>query len=270
MITTMVTTRRQSGSNSDPAKDVSPTLESAPQDIRLISSKKRRRTQPADESTSHASQDNSAPVMTRKRQKLPERERDEQQFDRHAHIAVEIPVRDIVQGDTPARTTSEQGKAKKGTLAEDTTIPEVQGKDNQNDDELEECQTPHAVAQEAFDEVTSLPEKSKDNMTKRVRRKKVDSKSIRNKKSSPAPVNASVSNTTKPKHKRFDSEEPATEEFDRLVEEPKVEAEDESSDDDAPEVVATHDAQEKAKNTARSAAKAVEEYVSRVLSVISC
>jgi U3 small nucleolar RNA-associated protein 16 len=68
------------------------------------------------------------------------------------------------------------------------------------------------------------------------------------------------SKTPKPKHKRFDSEEPAAGEFDQVVEEEtKVEEEDESSDDDAPEVVAKHDAQERATVTARSTAKAVKE-----------
>src|ERR1700722_12907498 len=127
---TMATTRRQSGSISDPATDASPALGSLHQDLQSASSKKRRRPQAADESTSRATQNDSARATTRKRQKLPLREKDEQHFERHTHIAVEIPVRHITQDNTPMWTTPEQGKLKgKRSLTEDKpSNPE--GQDN--------------------------------------------------------------------------------------------------------------------------------------------
>jgi hypothetical protein len=263
LTTAMVTTRRQSGSNSDPATDVSPTLESLPQNTHTVSSKKRRRPQAADESTSRATQDDSAPASTRKRQKLPVREKDEQHFERHTHIAVEIPVRDITQDDTPMWTALEQGKTKsKRALAEDTSSnPEVHEKDNEDGDESEKGLASSPVAQIAVEEAASSQDISEKTVAAQQQSKKVGFKPKRKKNSSPLPVIAATgSDTTKPKHKRFNSEEPAAEEFDLVVKEgARVEEADERSDDDAPEVVATHDAQEKAMVTARSAAKAVEE-----------
>jgi U3 small nucleolar RNA-associated protein 16 len=260
---TMVTTRRQSGSNSDPATDVSSALESLPQDVRSAGSKKRRRPQAADEPTPPAVQDDSAHATTRKRQKLPVREKDEEHFERHTHIAVEIPVRDITQDNAPMWAAPEQGKFKgKRVLAEDKpSNPEVQEGDNQNGDEPEEGRSLSPVPQEAADEVALLHGTSGKTLRERGRRMKAGSRLERNMKLTPEPIKvADTSKTAKPKHKRFDSEEPAAEEFDQVVkDEAEVEEEDESSDDDAPEVVATQDAQEKAIVTARSAAKAVEE-----------
>lgn len=255
----MVTTRRQSGSNSDPAIDVSGALESLSQPVPSASSKKHRRPQAADEFTSRATQDDPAPATTRKRQKLPVREKDEQHFERHTPLAVEITVRDITQGSTPMWTAPEQGKR---AFAEDKpSNSEVQGKDNQNGEEPEEGHPPSPMAEEAVGEDATLPDTSEKTLRERGRKMKTSSRPERTMKLTPEPVRVmDASKTPKPKHKRFDSEEPAAGEFSQVVEEEtKFEEEDESSDDDAPEVVATHDAQERATVTARSAAKAVKE-----------
>jgi len=239
---TMVTTRRQTRSNSDPATDVSSDLESLPQDVPSASSKKRRRPQAAD--------------------KLPMREKDEPQFERHSHIAVEIPMMDITQDNIPMQTAPEQGMFKgKRSLAENKpSNSEVQGKDNQNHEEPEEGLPPSPMAKEAIDEDATLLETSEKASRERGRHKKVGSKPESNTKLTMEPVKVvDASKTAKPKHKRFDSEEPAAEEFEQVVEEEAKVEEDESSDDDAPEVVATHDAQEKALSMAHNAAKAVEE-----------
>jgi hypothetical protein len=257
---TMVTTRRQTRSNSDPATDVSSDLESLPQDVPSASSKKRRRPQAADQSTSRETQDES---ITRKRQKLPVREKDESQFERHSHIAVEIPVMDIAQDNTSMQTAPEQGifKEKRSWAEDKPSNSEFHGEDNQNEEEPEDGHRPSPMAKEAVDEDATLLEISEKTSRERGRHKKVGSKPESSTKLTAEPVKvADASKTAKPRHKRFDSEEPAVEEFDQVVEEEaKVEEEDKSSDDDAPEVVATHDAQEKAMVTARSAAKAVEE-----------
>jgi hypothetical protein len=217
-----------------------------------------------DEMTSHATQDDSASATTtRKRQKLPVRERDEQQFERHTHITVEVPVRDIAQNNTPMWTAPKQGKFKgKRSLAGDKpSNSEVQGKDNQNGEGLEEGHPPSPMAKEAIGEDVTSPDTSEKTLRERGRKTKTSSMAERTMKLTPEPVRVmDTSKTVKPKHKRFDSEEPAAEEPTLVVEEEaKVEEDGESSGDDAPEVVATHDAQEKAVVTARSAAKAVEE-----------
>jgi hypothetical protein len=252
---TMVATRRQTGGNS-----TSPALESLPQDTPSAGSKKRRRLQVADESTSFATQDGS---ITQKRQKLPVREKDEPQFERHSHIVVEIPVRDITQDNTPMWTAPEQGLFRgKRALAEDKpSNSEVQGKNNQNGEEPEGDHRPSPVAKEAMSEDATFPGASGKTSRERGRQKEVSSKPKRDSKLTMEPVKVvDASKNAKPKHKRFDSEEPAAEELDQVVEgQARVEKEDESSDDDAPEVVATHDAQEKAIITARNAAKAVME-----------
>jgi len=190
------------------------------------------------------------------------REKDEQHFERHTHIAVEIPVRDITQDNTPMWTAPEQRKPKgKRALAEDTsTNPKVHEKDNEDGDKSEKGQASSHVAQVAIEEATSSQDISEKTVAARQQRKKVGFKP-KKKNLSPLPAIAAIgSDTTKPKHKRFNSEEPAAEDFDLVVKEgARVEEADESSDDDAPEVVATHDAQEKATVPARSAAKAVEE-----------
>jgi U3 small nucleolar RNA-associated protein 16 len=260
----MVKTRRQSGSNSDPPTDVSPAMESLPQDVPSASSKKRQQPQVADESTSRATQDDS---ISRKRQKLPVREKDEPQFERHPHIAVEIPVRDITQDNTPMWTAPEQEKSKgKSSLTEDkSSNPQAQEKDTQDGEEPEEGHILSPVAQEAVKEDATLPDASEKTSRERGRKMKTSSKPHKTVKLIPDVRVMDTSKTVKPKHKRFDSEEPAAEEPIQVVEEEaKVEEEDESSDDDAPEVVATHDAQERAIVTARNATKAAEESVSPI------
>src|SRR3982074_2899367 len=65
---TMVTTRRQSGSKADLARDGSQALESLRQEVNSTSSKKRQRLVAADQSTSRGTQDESTPAPIRKRQ----------------------------------------------------------------------------------------------------------------------------------------------------------------------------------------------------------
>jgi hypothetical protein len=263
---TMVTTRRQTSSNSDPAVDVFPALESLPQDAPSASSEAPWQPQAENGQTSLAAQDGSASVTTRKIQKLPVREMDEQHFERHAHIAIEIPVRDITQGNTPMWTTSQQGTPKgKRSLTEDTPSNlNVQRNDIHNGEEPEDGYPPIPMAQDAVGEDTTLPDTSEKTSRRRGRNMKFSSRLEKNVKSTPEPARVVyASRTVKSKHKRFDSEEPVVEEFDQVVEEEAKIEEDESSDDDAPEVVTTYDAQEKVIVTARSTAKAVEQYVSK-------
>lgn len=270
LTTTMVATRRQSGNNSDPATDVHPAFESLTQDIHSRGSRKRRQRPAADEATSHTALDDSSAATTRKRQKLPVREKDEQPFEKHTHFAVEIPVRDILPDDTPMWTAPKQGKSmRKRVLPEDTSSsPDIHGKDNQENDNPEENQASDPVVQVVVEDNTSSQDKFEKAVAERERRERVGSKSKRKKDSGPVPVQAaSTSNTIHPKHKRFDSEEPAAEEFALVIKEgDNVEEEVENSDDDTPEVVATHDAQERVTVTARSAARAVEKWVYQLYS----
>jgi hypothetical protein len=74
-----------------------------------------------------------------------------------------------------------------------------------------------------------------------------------------ADVSEALPSAPKAKHKRFGSEESDVVKFPTAVE--QDESEDESSDDDAPEVVGAQDALEKAKRKELDAAKAIEECV---------
>jgi hypothetical protein len=82
--------------------------------------------------------------------------------------------------------------------------------------------------------------------------KKQKSASNTPKKSKPTAI------SSQPKHKRFGNEDPETEPefFSTAVE--IMDSNEESSDDDAPEVVGAHDALKSAQSKARDAAKAVE------------
>jgi hypothetical protein len=263
LTTAMVTTRRQSRSNSDPATEISVSLERPPPDIHSTGSRKRRRPEVVDGSISRMTQNELAPTITRKRQRLPVREKDEPHFERHTHIAVEIPVRDITQNDAPMWTAPEKIKPKRKLVVTEDILPDshVNGLDSGNDEEAEN-DILRPIDQREIEEATLSQENQGKTIAKQEGSKNGGFKSRRKKNSSPMPAKAAnISNVIKPKHKRFGSEEPAAEELGMVVEEvPRVEEQEESSDDDdAPEVVATHDAEKKARVTARTAAKAVVE-----------
>jgi hypothetical protein len=192
------------------------------------------------------------------------REKDEGVFARHAHIAIEIPVRDITQHDAPMWTAPERvvGKGKK-QLADDTALKsEIHEADKDEKGQPEAGQILDPEDQNEVRRASLLHDTPEKTVKERGRRKKVGVEPSKNERSSLVPTKASITSiTTKPKHKRFASVEPAAEECGLEVEEADLEEDDESSDDDddAPEVVATHDAQDQATTLTRSAAKAVGE-----------
>jgi hypothetical protein len=258
----MVTTRRQSGSKSDLANDGSPALENLRQEVKSASSKKRQRPGAADELTSPGTQDKSTPMFTRKRQKkLPLREKEEGHVERHSHIAVEIPVRDITQENTPMWTASRQGKSG-GKISSEKPLSdlEVQETNYQNGKDSEDDREQSAEVIESIEKDVVAPEMTEKQEKESRMGNRVKSKSRSKPTSTSKAVKAANTYTLKPKHKRFDSEEPEPEDIEHAVREGgEVEEEDESSDDGAPDVIATHDAEENARISARSAAKAAKE-----------
>lgn len=183
---------------------------------------------------------------SKKMRKLPVRVKEGDTPNRSTRVVVEIPVSALssqMKGDsTGSSTTSpilkEVGEAdsSKGSKSSPRTRKDIDSASH--------------VTSEAGD-VKDVPSRSEKN-TKSPSSKKSARKSEESVSKVPAePVN------TKSKHKRFGSEEPEAEIFSTAVE--QVESEDESSDDDAPEVVGTHAAEKSVKLKARDAERAIEE-----------
>lgn len=249
----MVTTRLQTGEMADLTNDSFSALESLRQEVNSTSSKKRQSPNTADEWT---------PAPTRKRQKkLPLRRRDEQHFERHKHIAVEIPVKNITQDDTPMWTATKGKVDTERSLDKSVPDLEVQETGDEYAGGSEDGDNPSLAAQDVIDEQHIAPTQSEKSSNGPRQGKEIKSRPQPKPASSPKAVKTmSTSDIAKPKHKRFVSEEPVPEELEQRVEEGvEVEQENESSDNDAPEVVATHDAKEKVRISTRNATKAAEE-----------
>jgi U3 small nucleolar RNA-associated protein 16 len=255
---TMVTTRRQSGNKHALGTQSSPVVEDV---LGVDLSKKRRRVEPADDKSSPRDEPIATPTK-KKQKKLPLRNKDEEHFERHSHFEVVIPVKEIVRESKESSISSSKRKSTGKRNPMSKSPREDAGSENEGEDLPEIEHTAEKKMKEAV-EGEKVPRFSGKKPDKVGRRKmaNVSSKQTQTRDE----VSSRAINSSKdvaPKHKRFGSEDLATEEVSDLVPTTEVapsEDEDEDSDDDAPEVVEKHDAQERARTAARIASKAAEE-----------
>jgi U3 small nucleolar RNA-associated protein 16 len=230
----MVTTRGQRGKHA-PEKEISGEDAVVPDVSR--SSRKRQR-QNKDEIDLRSADEEVISTPAKKQKVLPLREKDDDGPNKHTRVVVEIPVSKIpvelqnVKEDISQSAEAESLMEEDGEESEMVPL-EISDLESEDGSEASEARTKPSP---------TLPNTKKQN------------------KSMASP---SVSETTpmsnQPKHKRFGSEEPGPEpEFFSTAAE-IIESDEESSDDDAPEVVGMQDALKRAKSKARDAAKAVEE-----------
>jgi U3 small nucleolar RNA-associated protein 16 len=222
----MVTTRRQSGNNATlGGGDESLENVDLPKELQSPASRKRRRAQAADVVMEEKL---STPSSASKRQKkLPVRSKDGESVEKQTKFSSEIPISEAKGGKSAKNTPVKKGKA--GAKA----VPV-----HDEEDVVEE-------------EATNIPQS-----TKSPRSKKINNAPIAN----PAKIETPAKSSAKPKHKRFGSEDPVEPVVLGTAPAPEVEdSEEESSDDDAPEVIGAQDAEEKVRAAAQEAAKAAEQ-----------
>jgi hypothetical protein len=193
--------------------------------------RQRKSTDEADLAVDHVE----SPGSALKKQKLPVRAKDEETPNRSTRLVVEIPVSTINLGGRLSPGSKISPKSKEIVEIEDSEEsdegPEIVDKDSEDEHEASE----HKEEIPNLNINSESPKKGENRLTNGDQK----------------------ADAVKPKHKRFGSEEPEVEFFSTAVE--KIESEDESSDDDAPEVVETQAAQKDAELKARDAARAIEE-----------
>lgn len=230
----MVRTRRQADKADG---DVTPTEDEIPVELLDRESRKRRRDL---EKSLQSPAPNSASKRQRKSREKADAEEDAP-TETHTHHEITIPVATLREPSVDPDISAE--------------IPSSAAEDIDNEEQSEE-----EVPVES-----SKPKKKTPANAQRPLSKKA---ALRAMKPSSAQISSAISNilgktpvaSTKPKHKRFGSEE-AAEELAPELEEEQVEAEDsseEESDDDAPEEVVTGVAEEEVRKAEREAAKAAE------------
>jgi U3 small nucleolar RNA-associated protein 16 len=229
----MVTTRSRNTSQEDGSGEENTIV------VEMPSSSRKRSRKNVEESEDDGEEEEEVVVPAKKQKILPLRERDEVGVNRHTRVVVEIPVMSLPVDVRSPRADLEEDVEEFGEESEDDeAVEEIQKEplrleiaDSESDGEEEDDETPEP----------ELPSNKKAR----------PSKFIEEPLSTPA--------STKPKHKRFGSEELEVEpEFFSTAAE-IVDSDEESSDDDAPEVVGAQDAMERAQSKAREAAEAAEE-----------
>lgn len=228
----MVTTRRQSGHQ---AIERSGDAQATPN---VSSSLRKRQVPSSDSEDTESEESNEVESPASKKQKvLPVRPKDGEDVKRSTKVVVEVPVSHIVRDHASFSNPSGRKSLKRNPTsggiesADDKTSPQsrLEIPDSESDDDASEA-----------------GKDTKDSDT-------LDTKQT------DATVFIALPNALKAKHKRFDSEESDVVIFPTAIE--QTQPEDESSDDDAPEVVGAQAALEQAKKKEFDAAKAIEECV---------
>lgn len=263
----MVTTRRQSGAllASQSESVTNSENDDLPYELLSTSARKRRRAQLSEKAKAAGEDEISTP--TTKRRKLPVRnKREDFPENVHSHIAVVIPPMDTQEEALPEPTSKPASKKSKRTPKKKEAPAAVELVE---EDDIVEQNTTASEPEEVVEEdviVVQSPAKTTTGRKKKADVTQPEADKSPAKPETETPVAAS-------KHKKFGDDDvivvtappPPAEEVGEKEEE---EAEEESSDDEAPEEVGAQAAQEKAKDAAREAAKAVELYVFPIASTL--
>lgn len=252
---TMVTTRGQSGNKQAQS---SPVVE----DIAGVGqSKKRRLVESADDKSSRRDEPITTPTK-KKQKKLPLRNKDEEHFERHSHFEVEIPVKEIASKSTERSISSSKGKSTDKWDPVSKSPGEAARTESEGEDLPDGDHTAENATKEAFEDEKSLRLSGKISNSIGHREMANTSSKQAQRRDEKSSTVVKSSKAVTPKHKRFGSEDLAVEEVSDLAPAPEIvssEDSDNKSDDDAPEVVEKHDAQERARTAVRIASKAAEE-----------
>ena len=227
----MVTTRRQSGQHTVDGSDAGQTTPTqAPS-----SSRKRQIPSSDSEGSDSVENEEGESPATKKQKVLPVRGKDDKELKRSTRVAVEIPVSRV-----GLDRTSPIDPSRKEPQEEFHTSGSVEA----------------AEVSSSYQSRLEIPDSESDGEDPELGEgveRPADS-TIRQKQTKTYTASPSAS---KAKHKRFGSEESEVMVLSTAVE--QKETDDESSDDDAPEVVGAQDALKQAKRKELEAAKAIEE-----------
>jgi U3 small nucleolar RNA-associated protein 16 len=239
----MVTTRRQSGKHviDGSNDDDSIRIETSG------SSRKRQNLSSHSEDSDPIDEEGAGTAAVKKQKILPVRAKDDEMRNKNTRVVVEIPISRFGLEHNEHLNANRERPVKKIATAED--VEEVGG----SDAHLSRLEIPDSESDDNDSEVAEGVEQSDLDISspgqKGPRKDKINIAS--------AAATGALPGVPKPKHKRFDSEESEVMLFSTALE--KAESEEESSDDDAPEVVGALEALEQARMKVREAAKAVEE-----------
>lgn len=236
----MVTTRRQSGQNAILGSETEHTTQ------RDVSSSSKKRQISASESEDPESlDDEETGTPSNKKQKvLPVRAKDDIMPKRNTRPVVEIPVRRVTLDHASHINSSPKLPQKNAPTKSAEEMKNITSSQTR-------LEIPDSESEDDVSDIEEVVGKLDTSSTKQTQSRKVAAISTSTDAAEALPT------PSKTKHKRFDSEESEVMIFSTAVE--KEESEDESSDDEAPEVVGAQEALEQAKVKEREATKAVEE-----------
>jgi U3 small nucleolar RNA-associated protein 16 len=240
----MVTTRRQSGKNVIDRSNDDDSVR-----IEASGSSRKRQNLSSHSEVSNLIDEEDVGTPAVKRQKiLPVRAKDDDKMpNKNSRVVVEIPISPFGLEHGGQLSGNRKQPVKRIGTAED--VEEVAA----SDAHLSRLEIPDSDSDDKDSEVAEVAEESDLDISSPGQKKPTnDQISIAS-----AAATGAVPGFPNPKHKRFDSEESEVLPFSTALE--KAESEDESSDDDAPEVVGALEALEQARMKVREAAKAVEE-----------
>ena len=227
----MVTTRRQSGQRALDGSDAGQTTHTEA----LSSSRKRQIPSTGSQDSDSGENDETESPASKKQKVLPVRGKDDKELKRSTRVAVELPASRL-----RLDHTSPMDPGRKEPRGEIPTSGDV---------EAAEVSSSHPSRLE-------IPDSESDGEDSEIG-ESVGRSADSGMGQPQANTQTALPSAPKAKHKRFGSEESDVMIFSTAVE--QKESDDESSDDDAPEVVGAQDALEQAKRKALEAAKAVEE-----------
>lgn len=230
----MVTTRGQGGPQ---AIDKSDAEETARREAPGSSRKRQIPSSDSEDSDSNGDEDIGTPA-SKKQRVLPVRAKDDKEPKTKTRLVVEIPVRRI-RMDHTSQIDTVRKESQNGIPATQDVEKVEDSVSHQSRLEIPDSDFENEVSEVGKN--VEAPESSGTGQTENKR-------------------HTALPSASKAKHKRFDSEESEVMIFSTAVE--KEQSEDESSDDEAPEVVGAHEALEQAQMKEREAAKAIEECVS--------
>jgi hypothetical protein len=194
--------------------------------------RQRKSTDEADLAVGHVELTNPA---SKKQKQIPVRAKDEETPIRSTRLVVEIPMSTIHLG---------------GILSPSSKVPPKANEIIEIEDSGESHEDQEVVDKDSEDEIEASVQEEDTLMPNIYPESTKKGENIPGK-------GAQKPHTVRPQHKRFGSDEPEVEFCSTAAE--KIDSGDQSSDDDAPEVVETQAAQKNVELKARDAARAIQE-----------
>jgi len=233
----MVTTRKQSGKDASENSIVAET----------VNSSRKRQKRKMEQDVQEIAEVEGLGSAGKRKNVLPVRAKDEEVPRTNTRVVVEIPVSSARAYSNPNLAVDSIEK----DAPKEPVVIEI------SDSELEEANSEDDESEAEGEDTAPGEPKSQPSSTEKNRN---EGSATQPAWASPIPTTKSQEGTTsaaKPKHKKFGSEEPEVEFFSTAAE--RLESEESSEEDEAPEVVGAQDALESARAQTRDAARAAEE-----------